>query len=556
MSDNGTEANIFIISCGYNPNHDDCLRALEAQTLVKSGRATIRHIRNYSPMSKAFQTMIDTADADYFFQIDEDMILAPDSAERMLTYMQRQPNDIAFACFLLHDPHVGIDLQGCKIYNAAVMRKYPYNLSILSCEKDQLNRLRADGYKIAEPAVVVGEHSPKWTTELIFERYFDLMEKWKVYGYSWLEDLPAKLLAKYLADRSETNHYAYLGAQASASRPGQLRTREKDFKVRTSEYLQAKSWFSQPTQATLYLTDSCNLKCPWCLRQGGMAEVSPAPPFDATIVDELIRRFPSVKSVCLCGFGEPLLHPNIGSIIDRCKKYGLWVGLITNGTLLTNVLPTLLKHRPHSLSISLNAATPEEHAAETGVPSAWNAVMAGIQQLRAWRNDQLARLSTDTAFPVHLSRVCTAQNIGGIPAFLELAENLGIILSVDLHNILPHDVSTPEKEKAFLEQVLTVKHREQIEQLKSLPGAHLVRNWPVPIDPDCPVRRCESPFCTISIDGNRSVNCCNSVMPPQKEYGNIRDPKVWQSSHFQQMRLMFAEPELPNWCKLCFRNYM
>jgi MoaA/NifB/PqqE/SkfB family radical SAM enzyme len=552
-----SDLTIFLISCGDNPNYADALRALQAQTAVRDG-ARIEEIRNLAPMSRAFQAMLDRCQTRFFIQCDEDMLLIPEAAEQMLNGIQNPPltheGHTAFACFLLHDVHFDMDIQGVKIYDHAIMRKCPYDLSIISCEKDQLNRIRAAGYKIFESPVVMGLHSPKWTTELIFERYFDLMEKWKLFGYSWLEDMPRKLLEKYTHDPSEINSYAFLGAWASASRPEKLRDREKNFLIRTPEYLRARGWFSQPMQATLYLTDKCNLKCGWCLRQGEMAGVSPAPPFCPTIVDELLRRFPSIQAICLCGFGEPLLHPDLAGVIDRCKQHGLWTGLITNGVLLQEAFPMLCEHRPSAISISLNAASAEEHAAETGVSGAWQKVMAGVDAWREHRKTLRKLRADDRGIPLTLSRVCTAQNLDGIPAFLRLAVELEVD-SIDLHNILPHDVGTPEKEAAFLQTVLTVAHRETINAMKSLPGANLVRNWPVLIDPDTPTRYCESPFSTISVDGNRNIGVCNSVMPPQAENGNLRNAKCRQNDYCQRMRMMFGEPELPAWCKWCFRNY-
>jgi MoaA/NifB/PqqE/SkfB family radical SAM enzyme len=553
-SDHGSDAmsdlTVFLIAVNdNNPNYSACLAALQAQ----EPPVNIVPIYNQAPMDRAFQAMLDQCQTPYFCQVDQDMVLESDACSVMVTDIKRQSEQVAFVVYMLTDVHLDMPIQGVKCYRHAVVKQFPY-VEGLSCEKSQLTRIREGGYFIVERNAVLGEHSPRWTPELISERYFDLMEKWKKFGYGWLENLPAKLLGMYASDPSDINKYAFLGAWASASRPEVLRTREKDFRVRTKEYLIARGMFSQPTQATLYLTDKCNLKCGWCLRQGNMAQVAPAPVFDATIVDELVRRFPGVRSVCLCGFGETLLHPDPGGIIDRCKRYGLWVGLITNGVLLEQAVPTLLAHRPSQLSISLNAATAGEHAWETGVDGAWDKVMTGIATLRLHRAGLQSLRSTDNGIPLFLSRVCTADNLDGVAEFLELAVELGVD-GVDLHNILPHSVETPEKEAAFLATALTVKHCEQLAALRSLPGAELVRSWPIPIDPDCLVRHCEFPFTSISVDGNRSIGICNSVMPPSPANGNLRDPKCWQNEYAQAMRDMFAKDELPPWCRYCFRNF-
>jgi hypothetical protein len=562
---NAAEVTLFLVSAGYNPNYFDTLAALKSQTLVKNGRAIIEVIRNVAPMSAAFQQMLDTCKTPYYAQIDEDMVLEADAAEVLLDLLKRDneratlsAGQAAFAVAMLHDCHLNMPIQGVKLYDHSVMVNYPYRVEseVISCEKDQLERLRADGCRIVERLdVILGEHAPKWTTQGIFIRYFRLMAKWRQYGYSWLENMPAKLLGKYQQDPSEINLYAFLGAQSAASHPNLKLSGEDDYRKIPREYLVARSWFSKPTQATLYITDRCNLKCGWCLRQGDMAQVSPAPDFSPEIIDELMVRCPAITAVCLCGFGDPLLHPNLAAIIDRCKRFNLWAGLITNGTLLGQKFGMLLEHRPSSLSISLNAASAAEHEAECGVAGAWDSIMHGLDLIRDWRRTMRGMQSQDRGIPIFLSRVCTVDNLDGIPDFLQLAMDLGVIDGVDLHNVLPHDVGTPEKTAEFLGRVLTVAHWQQVESLKSLPGARLVRSWPTLIDPDHPSRRCAFPFTALSVDGARRVGFCNSVMPPREDGPTIRDPKVWQSDAAQSLRLSFADPEIPDWCKHCFRNF-
>jgi len=202
----------------------------------------------------------------------------------------------------------------------------------------------------------------------------------------------------------------------------------------------------------------------------------------------------------------------------------------------------LMAVRPDSISVSLNAATAAEHAKETQVPGVWNRVLEGI------------RLARRVGLPIWLSRVCTTQNLKGVPKFLELAENLGV-QGVDLHNLLPHDVSTPDKLNAFLRSVLTVADSERAGTLRALPGAQKVRSWPVLIDPDVPVRRCDLIFTAIAVDGNRNLSICNSIQPPLPGTVNLRDLKIWQSDYFRAFRERFAKEELEPWCRYCFRNW-
>jgi glycosyltransferase involved in cell wall biosynthesis len=70
---------VFVIRCGYNPNYDDCISALMSQTV----NFELIEIKDKTPMSKAFQTMIDKCQTKYYIQVDEDMILNEDAIEKI-----------------------------------------------------------------------------------------------------------------------------------------------------------------------------------------------------------------------------------------------------------------------------------------------------------------------------------------------------------------------------------------------------------------------------------------------------------------------------------------
>ena len=69
----------FVISSGSNPNYKSCLEALNNQT----AKVTIDIIKDYSPMSVAFQQMLVRCKTPYYIEVDEDMVLNPDAIEIM-----------------------------------------------------------------------------------------------------------------------------------------------------------------------------------------------------------------------------------------------------------------------------------------------------------------------------------------------------------------------------------------------------------------------------------------------------------------------------------------
>jgi MoaA/NifB/PqqE/SkfB family radical SAM enzyme len=78
-------------------------------------------------------------------------------------------------------------------------------------------------------------------------------------------------------------------------------------------------------------TRRCNLACAYCNEYD---DFSPPVP-----TDEMIRRIDRLAylktAIVTISGGEPLLHPEIETIIQRIRQHGMIAGMITNGYLLT-----------------------------------------------------------------------------------------------------------------------------------------------------------------------------------------------------------------------------
>lgn len=532
----------FVISSGVNPNYKSCLEALKNQTVI----VNIDIIKDYNPMSTAFQQMLVRCKTPYYIEVDEDMVLKPNAIEKMYQSFVEEPNPkIAMIGFQLHDTHIDFIIYGVKIYRYDIFKNYPYDLKNMSCEVEQLDRMKADGYLYKLVEEVVGEHSPVWSNELIFERYLNLMEKFKEFKYIWLESLPRKLLEIFRRDPSEANLYALLGAYTSIASAKRIQVGEKDFTTKRQEYIKMQSFLEQPASATLYVTNKCNLRCNFCWRQH--KDLEGFPDMRAQMVDDLLYKFPAIRSLCICGFGEPFLCDNLQQIMQYIKKphkdwhsYGksLFAGLITNGTLLTQKLHLLQDCLPDYLSVSLNAANGETHE-RTTKSKTFDTILNGI------------RLSVKTGIPTYVSYVCSKSNLNEIPEFLRLAKSLGV-QGVHLHNLLPH--FDDDENSKFWEMVLTKNDQQSIDQFKALPESDIVKTYPILISKDEIRRYCQFPWKTIGINGNGSITICNSVSPPKKENGTLSDCVIWQNEYCQKFREIKAGEQC-DMCKKCFRNW-
>lgn len=537
------ELTVFVISAGNNPNLPDTLDALAKQAIA-SQRAghpfKVRRIQDIAPMSRAFQKMQDDCDTPYFIQCDEDMVLAAGAIDKMLAAIKSSVPSVAMIAFRLHDVLFDQPIYGVKIYKHEIFKNYPYDFSVPSCEVEQLERMKVDGYLHELDERVVGKHSPKWTPAGAFDRTQNLMEKYKLFRYGWLEDMPQKLWQELRAHPTEVNLYAFLGAYTSLIAKRPLLTGEKDWTKRSHEEALLDSWLHGPYNATLYLTSKCNFRCPFCKRE--TCETS-APDMKLDTVGDLFSRFPSIRAVCMCGFGEPLLHDNLLPFFQYCKiEHNFATGFITNGSLLKSVfIPRYARMNcdPDYISVSLNASTKEDHQKYSGTDT-WDDILEGIH------------LVQQEGIPVYLTRVCTTENADGIPAFLKLARQLGV-QCVHLHNLLPY--CNEIEGKPFLDLVMQRNRDEDLLRPgRECDDAGIVKTWPVLIDPSEKPQWCEHPYRFVGVDGNGSITICNSVDHPNPHVNVKQIAPIWHSTYAEMIRQRVRNCSGP--CALCFRNWM
>ena len=81
------------------------------------------------------------------------------------------------------------------------------------------------------------------------------------------------------------------------------------------------------------ITTSCNLSCDFCPGTSRTSQFLTVAQFD----EILVRLGNYSKHIYLHVLGEPLLHPDLGSLLERAHGHGKLVNLVTNGTLIGDV---------------------------------------------------------------------------------------------------------------------------------------------------------------------------------------------------------------------------
>ncbi|MDP2941275.1 MAG: SynChlorMet cassette radical SAM/SPASM protein ScmF [Candidatus Omnitrophota bacterium] len=133
----------------------------------------------------------------------------------------------------------------------------------------------------------------------------------------------------------------------------------------------------------LYLTKGCNMRCRHCwIAPGFQSEERQYPSLPLELFGQIINEAVplGLRSVKLTG-GEPLLHPAVGTIIDRIREKKLRLTVETNGTLLTPGLAHQLAAAKAFVSVSVDGPTAEVHEQMRGVKGSFEKALEGIRNL-------------------------------------------------------------------------------------------------------------------------------------------------------------------------------
>jgi molybdenum cofactor biosynthesis enzyme MoaA len=381
---------------------------------------------------------------------------------------------------------------------------------------------------------------------MAFRRWQRLVQKHRAFDWmGWVGAWPQRLLREWLkAPQDEIRKARFLGAVAGLV--GELPRGELDATRANQDYRRVAAYVGEysagPRELVLYVTDRCNLRCVFggnpCMREtsSGVPEHGE---MTLDMVEHALDRWPSVRSCCICGFGEPLLYRPLDALIDALHRRGIVVGLITNGVLLDQRLEELEVRAPSYVSVSLNAADEAEHREITQTPT-WERIVAGVE--RAVSRGHLR---------MGLSFVVSRRNVGRVKHYLAVAAELGVNF-VNFHNVLPHDGPTVD----FLDSVITERSEEALrvlEEARTLPGAHRVLHWPTILTAE-PAHRCMSPLMMMGLDGGGLVNHCRRVAPPELANGPYTwADRWWAPARTRLLRAVTGDdPSTHEACRHCF----
>ncbi|MDO8964008.1 MAG: radical SAM protein [Coriobacteriia bacterium] len=168
--------------------------------------------------------------------------------------------------------------------------------------------------------------------------------------------------------------------------------------------------FGEPFFLQWNLTDRCNLDCAHCYRESPVEDLDEA---GLTSVVDAFAAFITESGrdgrVMLSG-GEPLLSPHLFPLIERSRAHGLPVRVLSNGTLIDEVMARRLAAAGvQAVQVSVDGGR-RTHDAVRGAGT-FDRALAGMAALRAVGVD------------VTLAMTLSSANVRDLPAVLRIAEN-------------------------------------------------------------------------------------------------------------------------------------
>ena len=169
---------------------------------------------------------------------------------------------------------------------------------------------------------------------------------------------------------------------------------------------------SNPSFIVWETTHNCNLTCKHCSANAGLKEEDELSTPDAKKVIDKLQRL-GIQKIAFSG-GEPLVRPDIFELTKYASKKGIFIGIDTNGTLITKEKAIEMKDAGIKyVRISLDGHTAELHDSLRGVPGAFDKTISGLKNVAG-------------SFFVSTCTTVTKKNYEYFENIIDLSESLGV----------------------------------------------------------------------------------------------------------------------------------
>lgn len=173
-----------------------------------------------------------------------------------------------------------------------------------------------------------------------------------------------------------------------------------------------------PLQATIEVTDKCNLRCQHCYLEASCKKSDLLSWKQISTLMDILKKN-HVLSIELTG-GELFVHPNVSDIIEKACQDFAQVAILTNGTILpSKVLDILVAHKNKIIiSVSIDSTDEKIHDKFRGVPGSFKKTCKNVKRM------------TSQGIKVRISSSIFDENMWEIDKLADLSKELGAIAFV------------------------------------------------------------------------------------------------------------------------------
>ncbi|MFC2144533.1 radical SAM/SPASM domain-containing protein [Acidobacteriota bacterium] len=296
----------------------------------------------------------------------------------------------------------------------------------------------------------------------------------------------------------------------------------------TFQEITARNWNEcRLFDVLLELTHRCNYDCFFCYNDRVVRNLPLTSEEYSDVMEQLADM--AVMNLTLTG-GEPLVHPDFFAIGNRARELGFVIRVKSNGHLLRGDMARRLRDEvaPYQVDLSVHGATAATHDRQTRHPGSFDRLLKNIEEM--------SRLE----MRMRLNCTVTAWNEGEIEEMYELADRLGLLISVnatvtpkDDGDTSPMSVAPTTEGISRLSRVLR-KRREKA--IAEAPPTDATEKAPKVI------RHCGAGASSLTIDQWGDVMPC---VQWRRVVGNVREQpiaEIWStSSGLEEVRALTVE---------------
>lgn len=313
-----------------------------------------------------------------------------------------------------------------------------------------------------------------------------------------------------------------------------------------------------PEELYLETTNRCNLRCRTCPQYFGMpedfADLTPER------VTRILDQFPTVRRVVLHGIGEPLLNPELFSIIQAAKARGAYALFNTNGLLLRGRLAEpVVRSGLDELRVSIDSASPEVYEQVRGADG-FDRIIENVRGLAKLKH----RLNITTP-KVSLWITGMKANVHELPRLIRVAADIGV-REVYLQRLVYSGQGLAVQDQALYGQageaeMRAVREAEELarEFAIDLRGSGEASGAQFAPGGAGSYRACRRPWSLMYITANGNVLPCCIAPFTGAHYdgivlGNVFEQtaeEIWNGSRYQEWRAGILDGHPPEACSGC-----